>query len=64
MTQAPLVLLVDDEPLLRDTLVQIFEGEGFRAASAADGTTAVGLAEHFAARCCDLRCAHARNKWD
>ena len=47
MTQAPLVLLVDDEPLLRDTLVQIFEGEGFRAVSAADGATAVGLAEQL-----------------
>ena len=44
MTQGPLILLVDDEPLLRDTLVQIFEGEGFRAVSAADGTTGVRIA--------------------
>jgi CheY-like chemotaxis protein len=47
VTQEPLILLVDDEPLLRETLVQIFEGEGFRAVSAAEGTTAIRLAEQM-----------------
>lgn len=47
MTQAPLVLLVDDEPLLRDTLLEIFEGEGFRAISAADGNSAIQLSKQL-----------------
>lgn len=45
MTQQPLILLVDDEPILADSLVQILEGEGFRAASAGDGASAVRIAE-------------------
>jgi CheY-like chemotaxis protein len=40
-------LLVDDEPLLRDTLVQIFEGEGYRAVSAAEGNSAIRLTEQL-----------------
>lgn len=47
MTQSPLVLLVDDEPLLRDTLMEIFEGEGLRAISAADGKSGIQLAEQL-----------------
>jgi CheY-like chemotaxis protein len=42
-----LILLVDDEPLLRDTLVQIFEGEGYRAVSAAEGNSAIRLTEEL-----------------
>ncbi|HUB30441.1 MAG TPA: response regulator [Terracidiphilus sp.] len=45
MTQSPLILLVDDEPVLTETLVQIFEGEGFRSVTAADGISAIRMAE-------------------
>jgi DNA-binding NtrC family response regulator len=35
------VLVVDDEPGMRDTLMAILELEGYRASSASDGETAV-----------------------
>ena len=47
MTQLPLVLLVDDEPLLRETLVEILSGEGFQAVSAGDSAAAMRLFEEM-----------------
>jgi DNA-binding NtrC family response regulator len=39
--EKPLVLIADDEPMVADTLVQIFNEEGFDAVSVSDGDSAV-----------------------
>lgn len=39
------VLVVDDEPLIADTLVNILNGEGHQAISASDGASAIRWAE-------------------
>jgi len=45
------ILVVDDEPTLRETLVEALESEGYRAISAADGREALA---HFRAERPDL----------
>ena len=45
------ILVVDDEPTLRETLVEALEAEGYRAISAADGREALA---HFRAERPDL----------
>ena len=44
MTVHPLVLIVDDEPLIRQVLADLLSDEGYRVASAADGREALALA--------------------
>lgn len=41
------VLVVDDEPTISETLVEIFNGEGFDAAAASNGDSALSSAETF-----------------
>lgn len=41
MRESPLILLADDEPNIRQTLIEILEGEGFEAISVSDGAAAV-----------------------
>ena len=41
---APLILVVDDEPALRSYLEQVFENEGYRTLTAANGAQALELA--------------------
>jgi signal transduction histidine kinase/CheY-like chemotaxis protein len=43
-TDAPLVMIVDDDPHARDLLGQALRKEGYRVAEAADGETALDLA--------------------
>jgi len=45
--QGPVVLVVDDEPLVADTLSVILQRAGFRAMTAYDGNTALTLASHM-----------------
>jgi DNA-binding response OmpR family regulator len=40
------VLVVDDEPIVRDVVVRYLEQEGYRTLQAADGETARSLVEH------------------
>src|SRR5947209_5701153 len=56
MSQAGSVLIVDDEPLIRDTLSEYLTQEGFAVATSASGEEAVGLAERhrFDAALCDV----------
>ena len=42
----PIVLLVDDEPLIVDTLKEILEGAGFAVLPACDGRTALEQVAH------------------
>lgn len=42
----PTVLIVDDEPLIVDTLMEILEGAGFLVLPAYDGSTALEKAAH------------------
>ncbi|MGD9609355.1 MAG: CBS domain-containing protein [Desulfovibrionaceae bacterium] len=42
--ERPLVLVVDDDPAVSAFLIQFLEGEGYRVASAHDGTSAVSAA--------------------
>lgn len=42
------VLVVDDEPTITETLVEIFNGEGFDAIAASDGKSAIVSAQSFA----------------
>ena len=42
----PIVLLVDDEPLILDTLEEILDGAGFDVLPASDGRTALELVAH------------------
>ena len=46
MVDEPLVLVVEDAAEIRDLMVQVLEGEGYRVATAADG--AAGLAAALA----------------
>jgi CheY-like chemotaxis protein len=39
--ERPLILVVDDEPIVRETLLAILSDEGYQVASAADGLAAV-----------------------
>jgi putative two-component system response regulator len=50
-TQAPTILIVDDEPDIRDALGQVMEGEGYAVLRAADGVEAL---ETVAVRPVDL----------
>ena len=43
-TRSPLVLIVDDEPHLRNGLRRILEKEGYEVTTASDGETALELA--------------------
>jgi DNA-binding response OmpR family regulator len=43
MTGAPYILLVDDDPELRQSLVDLLEDEGFRTRSAASGREALAM---------------------
>lgn len=43
----PRVLVVDDEPTIADTLVEILNGEGFEAIAALTGDSALAAAEAF-----------------
>src|SRR5580698_7092766 len=43
----PTVLLVDDEPLIVDTLTEVLEDAGFRVLPAYDGWTALEKVAHF-----------------
>jgi len=45
VTRQPDVLVVDDEPGMRDTLVAILEMQGYRVSSAPDGEAAVAAAQ-------------------
>lgn len=40
---APLILIVDDEPTIRDVLTAVLADEGFRVACAADGREALDV---------------------
>ena len=44
-TSRPTVLVVDDDPTVRDALVQLLEDEGYRAVGAENGRDALTLAE-------------------
>jgi CheY-like chemotaxis protein len=46
MKKLPMILVVDDEPLVCDTLVQILREEGYEALSVSDGAAAVQLARY------------------
>ena len=39
----PMVLVVDDVPLMRDTLCRVLRREGFEAMAAEDGAEAIGM---------------------
>lgn len=56
-TPAPTVLIVDDEPGIRDSLARHLWNAGFRCATAADGAAALILLQqsHFAVMLCDVR---------
>src|SRR3954471_21121404 len=41
---SPAVLVVDDDPSIRELLLDLFEAEGYRVVTAADGDTALALA--------------------
>jgi CheY-like chemotaxis protein len=41
------VLVVDDEPTITETLVEILNGEGFDAIAASDGNSAISSAQSF-----------------
>lgn len=41
------VLVVDDEPTITETLVEILNGEGFDAIAASDGKSAISSAQSF-----------------
>ncbi len=43
VTGSPLVLVVDDEPRVRDVLQRILKQEGYKVITAPDGETALGL---------------------
>ena len=45
MKSAPFILVVDDEPVVAGSLVQILESEGYRAAAESDGLSAIRRAE-------------------
>jgi CheY-like chemotaxis protein len=45
MKSAPFILVVDDEPVVAGSLVQILESEGYRAAAESDGLSAIQRAE-------------------
>ena len=45
----PTILVVDDEPIVRDVVVRYLEREGFHALEAADGDAARELIERGAA---------------
>jgi DNA-binding NtrC family response regulator len=51
------ILIVDDEPLIRDTLAEYLSQEGFRVATCGDGERALVLAreERFDVALCDLQ---------
>jgi DNA-binding NtrC family response regulator len=51
------VLVVDDEPLIRETLAEYLGQEGFRVAACADGEKALALAgeQHFDVVLCDVQ---------
>jgi two-component system, OmpR family, alkaline phosphatase synthesis response regulator PhoP len=44
IADAPLVLVIDDEPILTETISYSLQREGWRTAVAADGTTAIEMA--------------------
>jgi CheY-like chemotaxis protein len=46
ITRRPIILIVDDEPHLRTGLRRILNEEGYETMTAADGETALGLAEN------------------
>ena len=46
MAAVPTVLVVDDEPIVRDVVVRYLEREGFRTLQADDGDRARELLEH------------------
>jgi two-component system, response regulator PdtaR len=48
----PIVLLVEDEPVIRACLVEAFEDGGFAVLDAADGDGAVRILEQNACRVC------------
>src|SRR5579859_2709338 len=56
MSRSISVLIVDDEPLIRDTLSEFLTQEGFAVTSCASGEEAVGKAENhpFDAALCDV----------
>jgi PAS domain S-box-containing protein len=43
---APMVLVIDDEDLVRDVVARMIEDLGYRAITAADGATALAMLEH------------------
>ncbi len=43
----PMVLVVDDQKLIADTITEILQGAGFRATTAYDGGTALDMAAHL-----------------
>lgn len=49
--EAPLILVVDDDPAIRSYLGQLFESEGYRALTAADGRQALDLAAKHPVDC-------------
>lgn len=53
----PSVLVIDDEPLIRDTLAEYLTGEGYDVATCASGEEALKRAEqrHFDAALCDVQ---------
>jgi two-component system CheB/CheR fusion protein len=48
--QGKTILVIEDEPLVRETLILLLEGEGYRTVSAADGGAALALATRGAVR--------------
>ena len=46
-TKAPLILIVDDEPLIADTLSAILQLHGFATTTAYDGLSALKMARRF-----------------
>lgn len=48
MKKNPLILVVDDEPIVAHTLVQILQSEGYDAISVSDGAAAVRRAQQAA----------------
>jgi DNA-binding NtrC family response regulator len=55
--RAATVLIVDDEPLIRDTLAEYLAQEGFSVIAAGDGETALAMArrQHFDVALCDVQ---------
>ena len=41
------VIIIDDEPVIADTVVEILNGEGFEAMAVSSGTSAIELAKAF-----------------